>query len=315
MEQRETQREVLGRLVEGGRITQEESDAIRTAPEWSVTASELVSYLAGVVMLSGVIRIIAVAFRDASQQSIGAALLFAGVVLAGVAWRMPKKTDVFRRLAEVVEGGAMVLLGAGCGMFLDTADVKPELIVMLIAVPVIAWGYLRSRVSVFVGSIALSVGVPMLAFTTGSLVTDSTRMMGAVALASGVALWMLGQRSVGSAFIQRAAGCYFLLMGGFMLGAELGGVGKIIPVVVGAGLFAVGSRNLQFESLVAGAIAVTIGIAMAVGDWLPSEFTRGITTLVVGAVMFVAVGAQVRRARQRRTHGADGDTPPQSTSA
>ena len=51
-----------------------------------------------------------------------------------------------------------------------------------------------------------------------------------------------------------------------------------------------------------------------VGDWLPSEFTRGITTLVVGAVMFVAVGAQVRRARQRRS-AADGDTPPQSTSA
>ena len=314
MEQRETQRAVLGRLVEGGRITQEEADAIRTAPEWSVTASELVSYLAGVVMLSGVIRIIAVAFRDASQASIGAALMLAGVVLAVVAWKMPKKSDVLGRLAEVVEGGAMVLLGAACGVFLDTADTKPEMILMAIAVPVIAWGYVRSRVSVFVGSIALSVGVPLLAFSAGSLVTDSTRMMGAVALASGVALWMLGQRSVGSAFIQRAAGCYFLLMGGFVLGSELGGAGKVIPVVVGAGLFAVGSRNLQFESLVAGAIAVTIGIAMAVGDWLPSEFTRGITTLVVGAVMFVAVGAQVRRARQRRS-AADGDTPPQSTSA
>lgn len=314
MEQRETQREVLGRLVEDGRITRDEADLIRTAPEWSVTASEMVSYLAGVVMLSGVIRIIAVAFRDASQVSIGAALTVAGAVLAVVAWKMPKKSDMLGRLAEVVEGGAMVLLGAACGVFLDTADTKPELILMAIAVPVIAWGYVRSRVSVFVGSIALSVGVPLLAFSAGSLVTDSTRMMGAVALASGVALWMLGQRSVGSAFIQRAAGCYFLLMGGFVLGSELGGAGKVIPVVVGAGLFAVGSRNLQFESLVAGAIAVTIGIAMAVGDWLPSEFTRGITTLVVGAVMFVAVGAQVRRARQRRSV-ADGDTQPQSTSA
>lgn len=315
MEQRETQKQLLDRMVSAGQLTREAADDIRHAPEWSVTARELVSYLAGVIMLSGVIRVIAVAFRDASQQSIGAALLFAGVVLGAAAWKMPKRNDVLERLAEVVEGGAMVLLGAGSGMFLDLADVKPEVIVMIIATPVIAWGYWRSTISVFVGSIALSVGVPMLAFSTGALLTDSTRMMGSVALASGAALWMLGQRRVGTAFIQRAAGCYFLLMGAFVLGAELGGPGKVIPIIVGAGLFGLGSMNLQLEALGAGALAVTIGVAMATSDWLPSEFTRGITTIVVGAAMFLAVGAQLRRAKQNGTSHGGAHHPPQSTSA
>lgn len=315
MEQRETRRQLLDRMVSAGQLSREAADEIRHAPELSVGVRELVSYLAGVIMLSGVIRVIAVAFRDASQQSIGAALLFAGVVLGVVAWKMPKRNDVLERLAEVVEGGAMVLLGAGSGMFLDLADVKPEVIVMIVAVPVIAWGYWRSTISEFVGSIALSAGVPMLAFSTGALVTDSTRMMGSVALGAGAVLWSLGQRRVGTAFIQRAVGCYFLLMGAFVLGADIGGVGKIIPVIVGAGLFGLGSMNMQLEALGAGAIAVTVGVAMATSDWLPSEFTRGITTIAVGAVMFLAVGTQLRRAKQNGASHGGAHHPPQSTSA
>ena len=84
MEQSETQRQILDRMVSEGRLTREAADEIRHAPEWSITARELVSYLAGVIMLSGVIRVIAVAFRDASQESIGAALL----CWRGVVWEL-----------------------------------------------------------------------------------------------------------------------------------------------------------------------------------------------------------------------------------
>lgn len=315
MEQRKTQRQVLDGMVSSGQLTREAADEIRHAPEWSVTARELVSYLAGVIMLSGVVRVIAVAFEDASQGSIGTALLVAGVLVAAVAWRMPKRNEVFSRLAEVVEGGAMLCLGAGTGVLLDLTAMKPELIVLVVSVPVVAWGWWRSTVATFVGSVALCAGVPMFAFSLGALVTDSTRMMGSVALAAGAVLWTTGQRRVGTAFIQRAVGCYFLLMGAFVLGAELGGAGKVIPIMVGAGLFGLGSMNLQLEALVAGAVAVTVGVAMATGDWLPSEFTRGISTIVVGAVMFLAVGAQFRRARQNGGSPGGAHLPHQSTSA
>lgn len=316
MEQRETQRHLLDRMVAEGRLTRETADEIRHAPEWSVTARELVSYLAGVIMLSGIIRIIGVAFEDASQQSIGTALLIAGVLCAAAAWKMPKRTDVWSRLAEVVEGGSMVLLGAGTGVLLDLTDLHGETIVAIIAVPVIAWGYWRSTIASFVGSLALCAGVPMLAFGAGEMMsTSNRRLMGSMALAAGVALWSLGQRYVGTAFLQRAVGCYFLLMGAFVLGADIDGVGKVIPIIVGAGLFGLGSMNLQLESLVAGAVGVTVGVAMATSDWFPSEFTRGISTVVVGAVMFLAVGTQMRRARQNGVSHGGVRQPTQSTSA
>ena len=307
---------MLDRMVASGQLTRESADEIRQAPQWSVTARELVSYLAGLVMLSGILRIIGVAFKDASQQAIGTTLIIAGLLCAVAAWKMPKRTDVWGRLAEVVEGGAMVLLGAGTGVLLDLTDLHAETVVMVIAAPVIAWGYWRSTISTFVGSIALCVGVPMLAFSSAETISSSnTRLMGSAALAGGAVLWSLGQRYVGTAFLQRAAGCFFLLMGAFVLGADIDGIGKVIPVVVGAGLFGLGSMNLQLEALVAGAVGITVGVAMSVGYWLPSEFTRGISTVAVGAVMFLAVGAQMRRARQNGGSHGSHRHPDQSTSA
>jgi hypothetical protein len=315
MEQRETQKQLLERMVSAGQLTREAADEIRHAPEWSVTALELLSYLAGIITLSGIVRVIALAFKDASQLAIGSALVVTGMLCGAGAWKLPKRNDVLARLAEVVEGGSLLLMGSGTGVLLAHTSINPKLIAVVIAAPVIAWGYWRSTIALFVGSLALCVGVPLLAFPLGAMITDGTRMMGAVALASGAALWMLGQRRVGTAFIQRAAGCYFLLMGAFVLGAELGGPGKVIPIIVGAGLFGLGSMNLQLEALGAGALAVTIGVAMATSDWLPSEFTRGITTIVVGAAMFLAVGAQLRRAKQEGTSRGGAHHPPQSTSA
>ena len=96
MEQHETQRQMLDRMVASGQLTREAADEIRHAPEWSVTARELVSYLAGLVMLSGIFRIIGVAFKDASQQAIGTALIIAGLLCAVAAWKMPKQIIVDR---------------------------------------------------------------------------------------------------------------------------------------------------------------------------------------------------------------------------
>ena len=140
----------------------------------------------------------------------------------------------------------------------------------------------------------------MVAFAVAAMVReDSTYSSAVAALAAGTALWVAGQRSVGAAFLQRSAGCYFLLMGSFMMaGGEMNDASVVVPIAVGAVLFMLGSSNLQFESLVAGAIGVTVGTTMAMGEWLPSEFTRGITTIAVGGVMLFITLGQMRRKRQ-----------------
>lgn len=299
MEQQKTQRRILDELVGSGRLSPEEAGEVAHAPEWSFTVRELMSYLAALIMFVGVVRLVVVAFQDVSQRSIGAALALAGAALGAAAWKLPRKSDAWERLAEVTEGAALVSLGASLGVFLDLADLAPEIIVMTISLPVVVWGYLRSRTSVFVGSLAVSAGIPMLVFS-GAEVLDASDdgglvIVGSLSLIGGAVLWVLGQRRVGAAFIQRAAGCWLVLQGAFMMMGEWRGPGRLIPVAAGLILFWLGSARLQFESLAAGALAVTIGVSVAIGDWLPSEFTRGLTTIAVGGVMFLAVGSRMRR--------------------
>jgi predicted DNA repair protein MutK len=88
-------------------------------------------------------------------------------------------------------------------------------------------------------------------------------------------------------------------MGAFMIAGEASNdFSVLVPIVVGAAIFVLGSSNLQFESLVSGAVGVTAGMTIAVGEWLPSEFTRGITTIAVGAVMLFLTLGRMRRKRQ-----------------
>lgn len=300
MTERETRQHVLERYVSSGRLTEGEADEIRSAPEWSFTVRELFSYLAGIIMLSGVIRIIALAFKDASQEVIGSVIVMVGVLLAGVAWKLPRRSDAWSRLAEVVEVASLVALGGGTGVLLDLTDLSSKTIVLVIGAPVAAWGWWRSASARFVGSLGLCAGIPMIAFSLAAMVNeDDAYSVASAALAAGALLWSVGQRHVGTAFVQRSAGCYFLLMGSFMMaGEKMNDATVVVPIVIGAVLFVLGSSNMQVESLFAGAIGVTVGTTMAMSEWLPSEFTRGITTIAVGGVMLGLTLGQMRKRRQ-----------------
>lgn len=300
MEQRPTRRQVLDRMVSSGQLSAASAEEIRNAPEWSLSVRELVSYLSGLIIFSGTVRIIALAFEDASQEVIGTVLLLVGVLLAAVAWRLPRRSDAWERLAEVVETGSLFAFGSGAGVLLALTDLSPQTIVLWISIPVVAWGWWRSSTARFVGSLALCVGVPMFGFSVAAMFDDENAYAtSTAALAVGAVLWVVGQRRVGTSFLQRAAGCYFLLMGAFMMAAEKqNDFTVVVPIVIGAVLFFLGSVSMQMESLMAGAIGVTIGTTIAMGEWLPSEFTRGITTVAVGGVMLAATLGQMRRKRQ-----------------
>ena len=249
-------------------------------------------------------RVIAEVFRGASKGAIGTALALAGAGLTFGSLRLPRRNDVLERLAEVLEASAIVAFSGSAAVFLSMTELRAESIVVIIAAPLIGWGWWRSTAARFVGSVALCVGVPMFALGSAQLIhSDSPVFMACTMLVAGAALWAAGQRDVGAAFLQRVDGCYFILMGSFILMGELNDAGKIIPIVTGAILFVLGSSTMQVESLGAGAIAVTVGMTVAMGEWLPSEFTRGLTTIAVGVAMLVAVGAQLRRGKGQHPAG------------
>ena len=315
MDRVETQRQYLDRLVQTGRLDRDTADAIRTAPAWSFTIRELFSYLAGVIILSGVIRVIAEVFRGASKGAIATVLLLAALALAAGAYRMPKRTDILARLAEVVEAGSIVTFAGSAAIYLSMTDLKAESIVVILAAPLVAWGWWRSTDARFVGSAAFCVGIPMFALGSAQLLrSDSPVFLACSALTAGAVLWLAGQRNVGAAVLQRLDGCYFVLMGSFILASELNSAGKVIPIVTGAVLFVLGSSTMQFESLGAGAIGITVGTTIAMGDWLPSEFTRGLTTIAVGVAMLLAVSAQIKRGKGHG-HPMGGAAARQSTKA
>jgi hypothetical protein len=74
MVQNKTRREMLEDLVTQGVLTKSAANDIEHAPKWSFSIRELVSYLASVIIAVGVIRILALAFQDASEGVISAAL-------------------------------------------------------------------------------------------------------------------------------------------------------------------------------------------------------------------------------------------------
>ena len=80
MEQRKSQSEILKQLVSDGHLTSEQADDVAQAPILAVTARELVSYLAAILITIGVGFMVAGLVVNVPQAGI-AALLYA---LAGV---------------------------------------------------------------------------------------------------------------------------------------------------------------------------------------------------------------------------------------
>ena len=87
-----------------------------------------------------------------------------------------------------------------------------------------------------------------------------------------------------------------------MLGGELHW-GKPIPIAVGAALFVLGASTLHPEFLVAGAIAIVVGVVMTVGEWVHNDMAQGLVIIATGLVMLAVLTAQMRRAVNRPAPG------------
>jgi len=126
MEQEKTQRDLLDDLVSRGVIDANQADNIANAPRWSFTIRELVTYLGSLIIAAGVLRLLALAFKDASVGVIATAL-YVVAVLAGVAsWKLSSGSEIRQRFAEVLELGALGAATGATGIVLDQADMRGE---------------------------------------------------------------------------------------------------------------------------------------------------------------------------------------------
>jgi hypothetical protein len=300
MKQRKSLTHTLNDLVKAGVLSSEQSEDIAHAPRWSYTPRELLSYLAALIITVGVIRTVAAALVDVSETAIATLLYLLAFVTGAVSVRLRGKSDIQSRVSEILEIATTLSAAIATGIVCNVADLEMKWSVAVIALVAIGWGLFRSNKSEIVGAILISAGVPtfVVSFAAG-LDENNGRLLGLLMVVGGSLLIFQGTRVMGFAFAPRAAGSLYVLIGAMTLGSDFGGVGRAIPLVIGAVLFGVGIQRLAPEMLLAGAFCVLAGLLSIVFETIDNDLAQGLAIVASGLVVLVVLGAQMKRTVSR----------------
>lgn len=295
MEQQKTHQQLLDELVQAQRITQDQADELAYAPRIAVSIRELVTYLAGLIIAVGVIRIISVAFEDASKMSICVALYFVSAATGFTSWKLSTKSTLLQRFAGVLEIGALGAFLGASGLAFDEGNMKSEWIALILSGVALVWGALRIRNTAFAGTVILTAAVPAFLMSLAQLINNDNVMLGgSFTLFAGILLVTLGIQEIHAPFIPRAIGSMFVLSGSMMLANEING-GEPFPILTGALMFAAGSVLLAPEMLMVGAICVVAGIVMSVSEWVHNDMAQGFVIVGAGLAVLLVLSTQMRR--------------------
>jgi len=303
MEQQKTQHQILEKLVIEQRLTQEQADDIYYAPRFSFSIRELVTYLAGLIIATGVIRVIAFAFEDASRLSISMALYAVCVITGFVSWKFSTKSELLQRFGEVLEIGSLGAFTGASALALNEADMRGEWIGILLSIVAIAWGLFRMSKTRFAGTVAFVAGVPALSASVAALIDqDSARWGGIFNLLAGAVLITFGLRAIHASILARGVGALLTFTGAMMLANEFSNT-EFLPIIIGAALFTVGSIYLAPELLLAGSICVVAGIVMTTNEYVHNELAQGLVIIATGLVVLGVLSVQMRRALKQQSPG------------
>lgn len=299
MEQQQTQRQLLDDLVDRGALSSDQAERIANAPRWSFSVRELVTYLASLIIAAGVIRLLALAFKDASVGVIATAL-YVVAALAGIAsWKLSSGSEIRQRFAEVLELGALGAAAGATGIVLDQADMRGEWIGVLLTGAGAVWGAMRCMRSRFAGTVAFSVGTVGFSIALGALIDSDSQILGGfLILVGGVIVIAAAMANIGAQQLARAIGSLFIIIGSMNVASAEEWL-RPAPIVTGAILFALGTMLLAPEMLVAGAFCVVAGIVMTTVEWINNEMAQGLVIIATGLVVLGALTIQMKRAVNR----------------
>ncbi|MGA0117192.1 MAG: hypothetical protein ACO3JF_02255 [Ilumatobacteraceae bacterium] len=299
MEQEQTQRELLDDLVVRGVISEQQADNIANAPRWTFGIRELVTYLASLIIAVGVIRILALAFKDASVGVIATALYVAAAVAGVASWKLSSGSEIRKRFAEVLELGALVAAAGATGIVLDQADIRGEWIGFILSSVGAAWGLWRCSFTRFAGTIVMSIGVMATAIALEEIINPDSQISGGLfILVAGVLVTSMGLRDIGARQLARAIGSLYVIIGSMNIASAEDWL-RPTPIATGAVLFAIGALLLAPEMLMAGAFCIVAGIIMTTVEWISNEMAQGLVIIATGLVVLGALTIQMKRAVNR----------------
>ena len=304
MNQRKSRDEVLDDFVAQGLITEQQATEISEAPQWSFTARELMTYLAALIIAVGVIRILGIAFQDASEGIIVTALYLVAIAAGFTSWKLSSGSDIRDRVAEVLELAAIGCSVGASAVLLSNTELRGEVIGLMLTSATLLWGLYRCRTTRFAGTVALCAGANGVALSLGALIDfDQARPAGVLMVLSGLFLVFAGTQKIGAQYFARAVGSLFVVIGSITLSTNFS-TGRVIPIVTGIILFTAGTKFLASELLVAGAFCIVIGIVMSVNRWIENDTAQGLVIIGAGVAMLLVLTAQMKRISNRQAPGA-----------
>jgi hypothetical protein len=119
---------------------------------------------------------------------------------------------------------------------------------------------------------------------------------------SGAFLIYMGTTKIGVQYFSRAVGALFVVIGSITLGADVAN-GRVIPIITGIALFAIGTKLLTPELLIAGAFCIVTGIVMTVTRWVNNDMAQGLVIIGTGVVMLIVLSAQMKRISNQQAPG------------
>ena len=303
MEQRKSQDEVLKQFVSDGHLTSEQADEIAKAPILAVTARELVSYLAAILITIGVGFMVAGLVANVPQAGIAVLLYVVAAVIAYFSHRFSSATSERQRVGEVLEIASVLAIAVASGILLDMTSMRSEWSACILAIAAGVWGAVRASRSQFSGAVIASVSVPIAIMSSSSVMNlngdDNRLVVGLMLLVGGAGLLYMGMRKVGFALLPRASGSLLIVIGSITLANVFSmSFGGLIPIGIGTALFALGSRERAPENLVAGSLAIIVGVILTVVYWLPGNILQGLAIIGCGVVMLLVLRKQLARANQ-----------------
>ena len=304
MNQRKSRDEVLDDFVAQGLITEQQATEISEAPQWSFSARELMTYLAALIIAVGVIRILGIAFQDASEGIIVTALYLVAIAAGFTSWKLSSGSDIRDRVAEVLELAAIGCSVGASAVLLSNTELRGEVIGLMLTSATLLWGLYRCRTTRFAGTVALCAGANGVALSLGALIDfDQARPAGVLMVLSGLFLVFAGTQKIGAQYFARAVGSLFVVIGSITLSTNFS-TGRVIPIVTGIILFTAGTKFLASELLVAGAFCIVIGIVMSVNRWIENDTAQGLVIIGAGVAMLLVLTAQMKRISNRQAPGA-----------
>ena len=303
MEQRKSQDEVLKQFVSDGHLTSEQADEIAKAPILAVTARELVSYLAAILITIGVGFMVAGLVVNVPQAGIAVLLYVVAAALAFFSRKFSTATSEKQRVGEVLEIASVLAIAVASGILHDMTSMRSEWYACMLAVAAGTWGTVRASRSQFSGAVMASVSVPIVIMASSSLMDlngdDNRLVVGLMLLVGGAGLLYIGMRKIGFALLPRASGSLLIVIGSITLANVFSmGFGGLIPIGIGAALFALGSRERSPENLLTGALGIIVGVIMTIVYWIPGNLLQGLAIIGCGVVMLLVLRKQLARANQ-----------------